>query len=239
MGAASGWLSWERHQKINQAEKEDLLKKSWEISIHDLRIALAATEAQLEAASKNAAKPATSTQDPALLAQIASLNVAIASLAESQKGLAAKLASPISMTTTPAATSYAPTITTDKSALLANSNGMPNHDLASDNNKPSPIITPAQPIASTSNVNTLEAAYKQAWENDKPVVIGQVKDPQTGNLSGGRILDPAGAKAIGVITWREWYLSEEQARREELIREAQLQFFANQERLAEIPKASP
>jgi len=58
----------------------------------------------------------------------------------------------------------------------------------------------------------LEAAYKQSFETGTPVTIGAGDvDPKTGEVSEGRLIDPAVAKALGFDNWRDWYLTDRHA----------------------------
>ena len=56
---------------------------------------------------------------------------------------------------------------------------------------------------------SLERAYRRAFETHRKSV-----------LPGGRVLDPAAARAAGVDTWRDWFLIDEFAERMRLAREA-------------------
>lgn len=70
----------------------------------------------------------------------------------------------------------------------------------------------------------LESAYKQSFETGEPVTIGAgVANPTTGEVSKGRLIDPAVAKALGFETWRDWYLTDRHAEQMRLQREALLQ----------------
>lgn len=81
-------------------------------------------------------------------------------------------------------------------------------------------ISPADVIFETSLSET-ERAYKLAWETGKPAVIGAGRiNPETGEVSEGRLLDPAAARAAGVTTWRGWYFMDDLAERTRLKEEA-------------------
>ncbi|MEM9108548.1 MAG: hypothetical protein AAGC72_00835 [Planctomycetota bacterium] len=47
-----------------------------------------------------------------------------------------------------------------------------------------------------------------------------VVDPKTGEVSKGRLIDPAVAKALGFESWRDWYLTDRHAEQMRLQREA-------------------
>lgn len=67
----------------------------------------------------------------------------------------------------------------------------------------------------------LESAYKQSFETGQPVTVGAgVVDPKTGEVSKGRLIDPAVAKALGFESWRDWYLTDRHAEQMRLQREA-------------------
>lgn len=67
----------------------------------------------------------------------------------------------------------------------------------------------------------LESAYKHSFETGQPATIGAgVVDPKTGEVSKGRLIDPAVAKALGFETWRDWYLTDRHAEQMRLQREA-------------------
>ena len=83
--------------------------------------------------------------------------------------------------------------------------------------------TPSQPANGTprTRLTPLESAYKQSFETGEPVVVGAgVVDPQTGQVSKGRKIDPAIAKQLGFETWRDWYLTDRHAQQMRLQQEA-------------------
>lgn len=80
------------------------------------------------------------------------------------------------------------------------------------------------PAIKERRLTRLESAYKQSFESGQPVTIGSgVVDPKTGEVSKGRLIDPAVAKALGFETWRDWYLTDRHAEQMRLQREALLQ----------------
>ncbi|MBX2850669.1 MAG: FHA domain-containing protein [Phycisphaeraceae bacterium] len=80
------------------------------------------------------------------------------------------------------------------------------------------------PAIKTRRLTRLEAAYKKSFETGQPVTIGAgIVDPKTGEISKGRLIDPAVAKALGFETWRDWYLTDRHAEQMRLQREALLQ----------------
>ena len=82
----------------------------------------------------------------------------------------------------------------------------------------------ADPAIKTRRLTRLETAYKQSFETGQPVTIGAgIVDPKTGEVSKGRLIDPAVAKALGFETWRDWYLTDRHAEQMRLQREALLQ----------------
>ena len=77
------------------------------------------------------------------------------------------------------------------------------------------------PAARTGRLTALEAAYKQAFETGEVVTVGQgMRNPLTGELSRGRDLDPAAARAAGARTWREWYVMDDFNERSRIQRQA-------------------
>lgn len=75
--------------------------------------------------------------------------------------------------------------------------------------------------ATTGGLSRTEQAYKAAFETGQPVTIGAGQvNPMTGQLSEGRTLDPAAAKAAGIKSWREWYLMDDFAERMRLQQQA-------------------
>lgn len=75
---------------------------------------------------------------------------------------------------------------------------------------------PGEPILSET-----ERAYKLAFETQQPVTIGGgIVNPTTGEVSQGRTLDPASARAAGIKNWRDWYLMDDYAERMRLQRQA-------------------
>ena len=84
--------------------------------------------------------------------------------------------------------------------------------------------TTDDPSIKERRLTRLESAYKQSFESGHPVTIGAgVVDPKTGEVSKGRLIDPAVAKALGFETWRDWYLTDRHAEQMRLQREALLQ----------------
>ena len=85
--------------------------------------------------------------------------------------------------------------------------------------------TPGEdPAIKTRRLTRLETAYKQSFETGQPITIGAgIVDPKTGEVSKGRLIDPAVAKALGFETWRDWYLTDRHAEQMRLQREALLQ----------------
>lgn len=80
------------------------------------------------------------------------------------------------------------------------------------------------PAVKTRRLTRLESAYKQSFESSQPVTIGAgIVDPKTGEVSKGRLIDPAVAKALGFESWRDWYLTDRHAEQMRLQREAMLQ----------------
>eukprot|EP00752_Nemacystus_decipiens_P013612 g12070.t1 len=79
----------------------------------------------------------------------------------------------------------------------------------------------SDPAIKPRRLTRLESAYKQSFESGQPVTIGSgVVDPKTGEVSKGRLIDPAVAKALGFETWRDWYLTDRHAEQMRLQREA-------------------
>lgn len=203
---------------VNQAEAEGQLIHL-QAQIRDLETKIAQRES-------SPAPAATPTPDPALVA-------ALAALAEAQKNqqatltaLAAKLAQPA-----PAPTQAPAPITPPSQPTTATAAATP------------AITTVAPPVPRPAPVstalNSLEAAYKQAWESGKPVLFGQIRNAQTGQPEGGRTLDPSTAQSLGVASWQEWYASEEKSRREEFTEKAEQELRSGDGKLVEIPKAPP
>ncbi|MFK7790596.1 MAG: hypothetical protein AB8C95_14025, partial [Phycisphaeraceae bacterium] len=80
------------------------------------------------------------------------------------------------------------------------------------------------PAIRQQRLTQLESAYKQSFETSQAVTVGAgVVDPKTGEVSKGRLIDPAVAKALGFETWRDWYLTDRHAEQMRLQREALLQ----------------
>ncbi len=182
----------------------------------------AALQTALATAQKAAATappaPTTAT-DPALTA-------AIAALAESQKkqqatlaAIADKLNQPPALTATTPALAPPAAVAATPAAPIAPA---------------PPAATRPAPIPSPSN--RLELAYKQAWESGKPVIVGQLKNPQSGKMEGGRTLDPVIPQSLGVASWQEWYASEEKARRENFTEQAARELRLQEDKLVEVPK---
>ena len=66
-----------------------------------------------------------------------------------------------------------------------------------------------------------ERAYKLAFETGHPVPVGAgVINPTTGEVTEGRTLDPALARAAGIKTWRDWYLMDDFSERMRLHNQA-------------------
>lgn len=66
-----------------------------------------------------------------------------------------------------------------------------------------------------------ERAYKLAFETGHPVSVGAgVINPTTGEVTEGRTLDPALARAAGIKTWRDWYLMDDFSERMRLNNQA-------------------
>jgi hypothetical protein len=77
------------------------------------------------------------------------------------------------------------------------------------------------PVVKERRLTRLESAYKRSYETGQPVTIGAgVVDPKTGEVSKGRLIDPAVAKALGFESWRDWYLTDRHAEQMRLQREA-------------------
>ncbi len=75
-----------------------------------------------------------------------------------------------------------------------------------------------------------QMAYKLAFETGQPITIGGgVVNPESGEVSEGRTLDPAAAKAAGIQTWREWYHMDDLAEQARLHRQAKLHRIQQQE----------
>lgn len=67
----------------------------------------------------------------------------------------------------------------------------------------------------------VEEAYKLAFETGQPISIGGGSvNPRTGEMTEGRTIDPAAAKAAGIKTWREWYLMDDFAERMRMQKQA-------------------
>ncbi|MCC6682369.1 MAG: FHA domain-containing protein [Phycisphaeraceae bacterium] len=87
----------------------------------------------------------------------------------------------------------------------------------------SSALLPADSLAGddTAALSTTELAYKTAFDTGQPVTLGSGRhNPLTGEVSDGRTLDPAAAKAAGIKTWREWYLMDDFAERMRLQQQA-------------------
>lgn len=68
------------------------------------------------------------------------------------------------------------------------------------------------PSVPSRRLTQLEAAYKRSFETDQPVTVGAgVVDPNTGQVSKGRLIDPTIAKTLGYTSWRDWYLADRHA----------------------------
>ncbi|MEM6256709.1 MAG: FHA domain-containing protein [Planctomycetota bacterium] len=77
------------------------------------------------------------------------------------------------------------------------------------------------PAIKPRRLTRLESAYKQSFETGRPVTVGAgVVDPKTGEVSKGRLIDPAVARALGFESWRDWYLTDRHAEQMRLQREA-------------------
>lgn len=67
----------------------------------------------------------------------------------------------------------------------------------------------------------VEEAYKLAFETGQPISIGGgTINPRTGEMTEGRTIDPAAARAAGIKTWREWYLMDDFAERMRMQKQA-------------------
>jgi hypothetical protein len=63
-------------------------------------------------------------------------------------------------------------------------------------------------------LSAVESAYMTAFESGEPMTIGAgLMNPATGEVSRGRTIDPAAARAEGVTDWREWYLMDDMRQR--------------------------
>ncbi|MEM1355115.1 MAG: FHA domain-containing protein [Planctomycetota bacterium] len=98
------------------------------------------------------------------------------------------------------------------------------HEIATDPNQTPVddpgIVTSPRPTRLTD----LEQAYKQAFETGRPVTVGAgTVDPTSGRVSEGRRIDPSVAKALGFENWRDWYLTDLNAERSRIQRDAQRQ----------------
>ena len=72
-----------------------------------------------------------------------------------------------------------------------------------------------------NHLTKTEMAYKLAFQTGEPVTIGAgVVNPATGEVSEGRTLDPASAKAAGIDNWRAWYRMDSVAERMRLQKQA-------------------
>lgn len=75
--------------------------------------------------------------------------------------------------------------------------------------------------AASGGLSRTEQAYKLAFETGQPITIGAGQvNPMTGQMSEGRTLDPAAAKAAGIKSWREWFLMDDFAERMRLQQQA-------------------
>lgn len=73
----------------------------------------------------------------------------------------------------------------------------------------------------TKRLTQLESAYKRSFETGQPVTVGAgVVDATTGEVSKGRLIDPAVAKTLGFETWRDWYLTDRHAEQMRLQQQA-------------------
>ena len=100
------------------------------------------------------------------------------------------------------------------------------HDVAADptnNTGPGPALPfDTENEDAGRRLSAVEQAYREAFETGRPVTIGAgVIDPTTGQVSEGRRLDPAVAKALGYTNWRSWYLTDMHADRMRRQRQAQ------------------
>ncbi|MFI4862209.1 MAG: FHA domain-containing protein [Phycisphaerales bacterium JB063] len=87
---------------------------------------------------------------------------------------------------------------------------------------PGPAGTDADDPPAGQRLSALEQAYRDAFETGTPITVGAgIIDPTTGQVSEGRRLDPAIAKALGYTTWRNWYLADMHAERMRLQHQAQ------------------
>ncbi len=88
---------------------------------------------------------------------------------------------------------------------------------------PAAMMSQLQPVpaAPAQPLTPVEEAYRIAFETGQPIVIGAGKvNPATGEVTEGRRLDPAAARAAGMKTWRQWYFADDVAERLRLQRAA-------------------
>jgi len=93
------------------------------------------------------------------------------------------------------------------------------------------VTTPVHPLPKPTNSDSntdeqrpltpTEEAYKLAFETGQLIPLGRGKlNPVTGEISKGRILDRAVARAGGMQTWRQWYLADDFSERMRLQKQA-------------------
>lgn len=70
-----------------------------------------------------------------------------------------------------------------------------------------PMATPASESAppQTPRPDPLQDQYRRAWESGQTIRVGGSVDAVTGEVSEGRVLDPAKARAANFATWQDWY----------------------------------
>jgi pSer/pThr/pTyr-binding forkhead associated (FHA) protein len=97
---------------------------------------------------------------------------------------------------------------TDAAVLLPDhtvANDAPFADLDGAATEQVPLAKPLSPT---------EEAYRLAYETNQPITLGGgVVNPMTQEVSAGRVLDPAVAKAAGITRWEDWYLMDDFAER--------------------------
>lgn len=77
------------------------------------------------------------------------------------------------------------------------------------------------PEDNVQSLTKLQLAYKLAFETGKPVTVGEASvDPETGEVTAPRVLDPTAARAAGLTRWRDWYRLDDFSERRRMQREA-------------------
>src|SRR5690606_38052068 len=87
-----------------------------------------------------------------------------------------------------------------------------------------PLAPPPHEAPATPEVPKLtrqQESYKFAFENNIPVIIGGTIDPLTGKKVGGKLLDPAEARKLGIKRWEDWYNLQGLIERTELLKQAE------------------